>query len=198
VALGLRYGIIEGLDVGFTRLSDGHTVAFDTYELNARYAFLRQEKHHIDASLLAGISWFAQKDRKDAAGGFAQIFVDRVFFDLLLVGAGFGFHSDSSSDEKAMDDEAFSGAVLGVVEWRMIDALAFTAEIAANVFGYEEKYPVFSVAIKILTHRHVFSLMLTNTQFILSDGIVADTWRGPKDWVFGFQIVREFNFGQSE
>ena len=197
VGIGLRYSIIEGLDAGFTRLSDGRTVAFDTYEFNARYAFLRQEKHEIDAALLAGVSWFAQKGRKDVAGRFAQLFIDRVFLDMLLLGAGFGFHSDSSSDEKAADDDAFSGAIFGIVEWRMIDPLAFTADIAANVFGYEEKWPAFSFAIKVLTHRHVFSLILTNTQFILSDGIVADAWRGLSDWVFGFQTTREFNFGNS-
>ena len=194
VGLGLRYGILDALDVGFIRLSDGRTVAFDTYELNARYAFLRQERHHIDAALLAGLTWFAQKDRDDAVGGFAQLFVDRVFFDMLLVGVGFGFHSDSSSDEKAVDDDAFSGAILGLVEWRMIRQLALTAEVAANVFGYDQKWPVLSFAIKVLTSRHVFSLILTNTQFILSDGIVANAWRDPSDWVFGFRIAREFNF----
>jgi hypothetical protein len=194
VGIGLRYGILDALDVGFSRLSDGRTVAYDTYEFNARYAFLRQERHYVDAALLAGVTWFSQKDHKDAAGGFAQLFVDHVFFDMLLVGVGFGFHSDSSSDEKAVDDEAFSGAVLGLIEWRMIRQLAFTAEVAANVFGYDQKWPVLSFAVKVLTNRHVFSLILTNTQFILSDGIVADAWRGPSDWVFGFQITREFDF----
>jgi hypothetical protein len=194
IGIGLRYGIIEGLDVGFSRINDGRTVAYDTYEFNARYAFLRQKKHQIDASIMAGASWFVQKDRQDAAGGFAQLFIDRVFFDMLLVGVGFGFHSESSSDEKAQTDNAFSGAVLGVIEWRMIERLALCGEIAANVFGYGEKWPAFSLALKILTTRHVFSLMLTNTQFMLSDGIVTNSWRGASDWVFGFQIAREFSF----
>jgi hypothetical protein len=194
VGLSFRFGILDCLDVGVARLSDGRTVAFDTYEFNARYNFLKQERHQIDAALLAGVSWFMQKDRKDAAGGFAQLFIDRIFFDTLLVGVGFGFHSDSSSDEKAMDDDAFSGAVLGLIEWRVLRPLALTAEIGANVLGYGQKWPVLSFAVKVLTHRHVFSLILSNTQFILSDGIVANAWRAPSDWVFGFQITREFDF----
>ena len=194
VALGLRYGILDALDVGFTRLSDGGKVAFDTYEFNARYAFLSQEKHQIDAAVIGGVTWFAQKDAKDAAGGFGQLFIDRVFFDMLFVGVGFAFHSESSSDVKSTKDSAFSGAVEGLVEWRMIDRLALTAEVAANVFGYGEKWPALSFAVKVLTNRHVFSLILTNTQFILADGIVANSWRAPSDWVFGFQIIREFDF----
>jgi len=194
VALGLRYGILDGLDVGVTRLNDGGKVAYDTYEFNARYAFLNQEKHQIDAAVIGGVTWFAQKDAKDAAGGFGQLFVDRVFFNILLVGVGFAFHSESSSEVKSTKDSAFAGAVEGLIEWRMIDRLALTAEVAANVFGYGEKWPALSFGVKVLTNRHVFSLVLTNTQFILSDGIVANSWRAPSDWVFGFQIVREFDF----
>ncbi len=194
VALGFRFGILDNLDVGITRLSDGGKVAYDTYEFNARYAFLNQQKHQIDAAVVGGVTWFAQKDAKDAAGGFGQLFIDRVFFDMLMVGVGFAFHSESSSDVKSTKDDAFSGAVTGLLEWRMIDRLAFTAEVGASVFGYKEKWPALSFGLKVLTNRHVFTLMLTNTQFILADGIVANSWREPSDWVLGFQIVREFDF----
>ena len=197
IGLGLRYGIIDGLDVGMVRLNDAG-VLFDTYEWDLRWGFLKQEKHHIDASVRAGVTWFAQLDVKDAAGGFAQAFVDRVFFDMLLVGLGFAFHSSSTNDEKLSVDAAYSGAILGLLEWRMVDWLAWTAEVAATLFGYRSDWPTFSFAVKFLTHRHSFSLILTNTQFIAADGIVANSWRDFSDIVFGFQIIREFNFGDRD
>ena len=202
VGLGLRFGIIEGLDAGLYRLNDGGTVPFDTYEFDVRYAFLKQEKFYVDMSVRAGLSWFSQKNADDAVGGYGEIFIDHVFFDMLLVGAGFQFHSDSTSDVKNREDTSYSGAVLGVIEWRLIKQLALTAEIAAAVVGYGSEYgdprrpsiPGFSLGLKILTHRHTFALMVSNTQFINADGIVANSWRDFSDIIFGFQIFREFNF----
>ena len=197
IGLGLRYGIIDGLDVGMVRLNDAG-VLFDAYEWDLRWGFLRQEKHHIDASVRAGVTWFSQKDAKDAAGGFVQAFVDRVFFDMLLVGLGFAFHSSSTNDDKLSTDAAYSGAILGVVEWRMVRWLAWTAEVSASVMGYRSDWPALAFAVKFLTHRHSFSLILTNTQFIAADGIVSNSGRDFTEIVFGFQIIREFNFGGVE
>lgn len=202
IGLGLRFGILEGLDVGIYRLNDGGTVPFDTYEFDVRYAFLNQERFFVDVAVRAGLSWFSQKDADDAVGGYGEIFIDRIFFDMLLIGAGFQFHSDSSSDVKTRDDTPYSGAVLGVIEWRMIKQLALVAEVAASVLGYGSEYgnakrpsiPGFSMGLKILTHRHTFALMVSNTQFINADGIVSNSWRDFSDILFGFQILREFNF----
>jgi hypothetical protein len=203
IGLGLRFGIIEGLDVGIYRLSDGWTVDFDTYELDVRYAFLKQEKFFVDVSARAGVSWFVRKDAPDAVGGYGEIFIDRVFLNSLLVGAGFQIHSNSHNDvPKIGDDESLSGAVLGVLEWRVIKQLALTAEIAAPVVGYGSAYgntrrpsfPSFSMGLKVLTERHTFALLVSNTQFINADGIVAGSWRDFSDIIFGFQIFREFNF----
>ncbi len=205
VGLGLRFGIIEGLDVGLYRLNDGGTVPWDTYELDARYAFLKQEKFFVDASVRAGISWFSIKNADDAVGGYGEIFVDRIFFDMLLVGVGFQFHSSSTNDVKKNEedgDDPYSGAILGVIEWRMIKQLAFVAEVAASVVGYGADYgnskrpsiPASSLGLKVLTRRHTFAFMISNTQFINADGIVANSWRDFGDVIFGFQIMREFNF----
>jgi hypothetical protein len=202
VGLGLRFGILEGLDVGLYRLNDGGAGDFDAYEFDVRYAFLKQEKHYVDMSARAGITWFVQKDKQDAVGGYGEVFIDHVFFNMLLVGAGFQFHSESSNDVKKNTDKNYSGAVLGVIEWRMIKQLALVAEVAASVVGYGSEYgntnrpsfPGFSMGVKVLTHRHTFTLMVSNTQFINADGIVSNSWRDFSDIIFGFQIFREFNF----
>lgn len=192
IGLAFRYGILDCLDIGVVRLNNAG-VRFDTYEGDIRWGFLRQEQHHVDAAIRAGGTWFAQRDAKDAGGGFAQAFIDRIFLDILLVGVGFGFHSSSTNDEKLSTDDSYSGAITGVLEWRMVKWLAWTGEIAASVFGYRSQWPAFSFAAKVLTHRHSFSIIFTNTQFIAADGMPANSGRKFADLVFGFQIIREFN-----
>jgi hypothetical protein len=206
VGIGARFGIIEGLDVGLYRLNDGNIEIdgknFDTYEFDVRYAFLKQEKFFVDVSARAGLSWFSIKGEPDAVGGYGEIFVDHVFFDSFMVGAGFQIHSSSTNDAKKNNDDSLSGAVLGVLEWRIIKQLALTAEIAAPVVGYGSAYgnpdkpsfPGFSMGLKILTERHTFALLVSNTQYINADGIVSGSWREFSDIILGFQIFREFNF----
>jgi hypothetical protein len=140
------------------------------------------------------VTWFVQPDMSDAVGFSGQLLADRVFLDQLLVAAGFLFHSESSNDRKTLDDDAYSGAVAGLLEWRFIDMLALNAEMAANVFGYGSKWPAFAFAFEIVTYRHTFALVFSNTQYVTTDGIVAGSWRGFDELVFGFQITREINF----
>lgn len=193
IGLGLRYGIIDDLDVGFYRLNDAGLDFFDTYEFDARWRFLKQEKHFVDAAVHLAYTWFVQPDTKDASGIGAELFVNRIFFGTLLIGAGFSFHSESSNDEKAQDDKGYSGAVTGVIEWRILRWLGITGEIAARVLGYGSEYPAFSLGLKLLTHRHSFLLLVSNAQYTTTDGIVTNSWRGMADLIFGFQIIREFN-----
>jgi hypothetical protein len=154
---------------------------------------LKQEKHFLDAALRTGVTWFIQPDAGDSVGYFGQLFVNRIFFERLLIGVGFAFHSESSNGVKSTDDDAYSGAITGMVEWRILRLLAWTAEISASTFGYGSKYPSLSTALKFLTHRHAFSIIVSNTQYVNADGIVANAWRGFEDLIFGFQIIREFN-----
>lgn len=192
IGLGLRYGIIDDLDVGIYRLNNTIEI-FDVYELDARWRFLNHDDHYLDAALRAGVTWFVQPDMDDAVGFYGQLLADRVFFDQLLVGGGFLFHSESSNDRKSLSDDAYSGALALLVEWRFIDLLALNAEIAANVFGYGSKWPAFAFALEVITYRHTFALVFSNTQYVTADGIVAGSWRGFDELVFGFQITREIN-----
>jgi uncharacterized beta barrel domain-containing protein DUF5777 len=192
IGLGLRFGILDDLDVGFLRLN-GSAEIFDTYEFDAKYRLLRQEDHFVNVAARAGLSWFVQPDIDDFAGFFGHVLVDRVLFDRLLLGAGLLFHSESSNDVKSLDDSAWSLAVQLAAEVRILSWLAVDLETAINVAGYGSDWPVFALGIKFLTHRHTFSLVFSNNQYISADGMVANTWRGFEDIIVGFQITREFN-----
>ena len=60
--------------------------------------------------------------------------------------------------------------------------------------GYAEAHPIISTALKFVTYRHTFSLVVTNSQYTSADGIVANTYRQAKDLILGFTITREFDF----
>ena len=191
IGIGLRFGILDGLDVGVYRLNNA-TDAFDTYEFDVKWRFLRADKHYIDMAIRAGLSWFSQKNAKDAVGGFGQLLISRMLFRRLTLGTGLMFHSDSSSDVKSNLDTQWSLAVPGSVEIRILPWLAWNVEATFKVAGYGAKWPSFSTAWKFLSPKHVFSLVLSNTQYIGADGIVANSRRGYKDLIIGFQIQREF------
>jgi hypothetical protein len=192
IGLAFRFGILDDLDVGLMRLN-GTAEAFDSYELDARFRFLRQADHFVDAAVRAGITGFVHPGDIWAVGGFGQLLVDHVFADQLLFSLGVLFHSDSSNDVKSLDDPDWSLGVAAALEWRFLDWLAWTFELGANLAGYGSKWPVAATSIKVLTHRHSFSLVVTNNQYMMADGFVANTWRGAGDLIMGFQITREFN-----
>jgi hypothetical protein len=50
-----------------------------------------------------------------------------------------------------------------------------------------------ATALKIITNRHTFALIFSNSQYITADGLVANTNRGIHDVILGFTITREFN-----
>ena len=191
IGLAFRFGILDDLDVGLMRLN-GTAEVFDSYELDARYRVLRQADHFVDLAVRAGITGFVHPGDIWAAGGFGQLLVDHVFADQLLFALGVLFHSDSSNDVKSLDDQDWSLGVAAALEWRFLDWLAWTIELGANVAGYGSKWPVAATSIKVLTHRHSFSLVVTNNQYMGADGFVANTWRGAGDLIIGFQITREF------
>jgi len=192
IGLGLRYGILDSLDVGILRLN-GTVEVFDTYEFDARFQVLRQERHGIDVAVRAGVSWFAQKGHEDASGYLAQLLADRIFADRCLVGAGLLFHSSSSNDRKTIRDDKPSLAGTAFAEYRFLRALAVDLEGAMAIAGYHSKYPTVSAGFKAYTNRHTFSLLVTNTQYTGADGVVSNTWRSrPSEWILGFNLTREF------
>jgi hypothetical protein len=189
IGLGLRYGVLNRLDLGMMRLN-GTAETFDTCEFDCRYRFLDQTTNHLSLAVRTGVSWFKQPDDEDAAGVFAQLLAARKYGRRVLLGTGVLYHTDSSGDRKSSEDDDTSAAVFGSVEFRLMPWLALTAEMVGNISGYGEARPAFSSSVKCFTYGHTFSLVLSNTQYVGADGIVTNAWRENDDLILGFNITR--------
>ena len=82
-------------------------------------------------------------------------------------------------------------ALPALIELRALPWLAWNIEVVAAVAGYHSARPVISSSVKFLTNRHSFALVVSNTQYIGSDGVLANTRREWDDWIVGFSITRE-------
>ncbi len=187
VGLGVRFGVIEGLDAGIYRAG---TPGTDTYELDARFQAMRQEDMGVDLAIRAGLTWFAQPRRKDAAGVFGQLLATRLLARRILLSAGAFYHSSSTNDTKYNQDKAWSVAVGGGVEARVSGPLAVDAELVACTAGYCSRNPTFSAGLKLLTPRHTFAVVCGNTTYLTADGYIADTERPWSKLTLGLQITR--------
>ncbi len=193
IGIGLRFGILEDLDIGLFRLNQ--TVEkFDVYQLDARYRFLKQDRMLVNMAIRAGLTWFYRADARSTFGGFGQLMIDRVFWDMLELGASLLYHSSSTGYQKNANDTDYSLALGVYFQFRPFAFLVWSTELSVAVAGYAEAHPIISTALKFVTYRHTFSLVVTNSQYISADGIVANTYRGAKDLILGFTITREFDF----
>lgn len=192
VGLGLRYGLLDNLECGIYRLN-GVAEIFDVYEYDLKYALIREDKHGFNLAARVGGTWFAQPGEKDASGFLCQMLADRTFFGRLTLGSGILYHSDSSNEEKTDRDDQYSLAVPLQAELRLSSRVALDVETALSVAGYHSRYPTFSVAVKMITHRHTFAIVACNHRYLSADGVVANSPRGFGDTIIGFTITREFN-----
>jgi hypothetical protein len=190
IGLGLRFGILDDLEVGAYRLN-GAVQAFDTWEFDLKYQALEQAAHWVNLAVRAGGTWFAQEGTGDAGGGFAQVVVDHLLWDRLRIGAGLMFHSDSTGELKTVDDTDWSLAIPAYLDIRILGWLAWNVEVTTNVAGYGERWPNFASSLRFITNRHTFALVLSNYQYLAGDGLVANSFRGFQDLVVGFTLTRE-------
>lgn len=190
IGIGLRYGLGDRLDAGIYRLN-GTVENYDVYDFDFRIQVMDEQSNFADVSIRPGITWFSQKDEEDATGGFLQILISRTFKDRLLLGAGLLYHSDSSNDVKHATDDDYSTAIQAQMDIRVFPRFSWVLETSVNVAGYGAAHPRVTTALKILTHRHTFAILATNSQYISSDGVTANTNRGFNDLLLGFSITRE-------
>jgi len=189
VGLGLRYGVIDNLDVGMYRAGSYST---DTYEFDARYQVLHQDDMGVDLAARAGVTWFSQPKVEDAHGFFGQLLATRLIANRFLVSAGWLYHSNSTNDTKYNQDKKWSTAGALGVEARLTPAVAIDAEVVSCVAGYCSKNPAFSAGVKYITSRHAFALVCGNTQYVTADGYLTNTDRQWSKLVIGFNITREY------
>jgi hypothetical protein len=192
IGLGLRFGIFDHLDFGLLRLN-GTLADFnvDTYDFDGKYHLLRQASHHVDLAVRAGVTWFNVADGPDRSAFFTQLLVNRELSRRVRIGSGLLHHTDSYNDTKKPSDLKHSTAVPATIEVRVLRWLALNGEVAAAFHGYGSEFPAFSTSAKVLTHRHTFSLIFSNTQYLGPSGIVTGSARGAGGLIFGFTIARE-------
>lgn len=193
IGLGLRYGLLEDLDIGVYRVN-GTAEAFDVYDMDFRYRLLNQKEHFVDLAIRPGASLFTHQGEDDALEFFGQLLISRTFFDRLLVGTGLLYHSDSSNEIKTNKDDDESLAVQGLMEFRICPTLALDVEMSANVSGYGSDNPQVRAGLKLFTHRHTFAVVLSNTQYMSAGGVVSNTDHDLGDAVLGFTITRELTW----
>ena len=191
IVLGLRYGILDDLDVGVLR-QNGTLEVYDTWEFDTRYRLLSQSAGRpFDFTLRLGVDWY-NAPTGNAAGGFVQVLISRVVANRALLGGGVLYASNSSGPTKSNNDAKVSAALLLQVEVRLLENLALAAELTQNVAGFHERYPVISFGPKIVSNRHTFSFVISNSQYMTADSLITNTYRiAPKQWVLGFHITRE-------
>ena len=190
VGLGLRYGVIDNLDVGMYRA--GTSTRTDTYELDARYQALHQEDMGIDLAARAGVTWFSQPKAEDAHGFYGQLLATRLMVNRILISAGWLYHSNSTNESKYNEDKKWSTAGAIGLEARLAASVSIDAELVSCVAGYCSKNPAFSGGVKFFTNRHTFALVCGNTQYITADGYLTNTDRQWNKLVIGFNITREY------
>ncbi len=192
IGLGLRFGLFDRFDVGLLRLNG--TLAdynIDTYDFDGKYHLLRQATHHVDVAVRGGVTWFNVAGLPDRSAFFTQLLVNRELSGRVRIGSGVLYHSDSYNDTKLSSDPKHSAAIPATVEVRVLPWLALNGEVAATVSGYGSDFPAFSASAKMLTRRHTFSLVFSNTQYLGPGGIATGSARGAGGLIFGFTIVRE-------
>lgn len=189
VGLALRYGVIENLDVGVYRAGSSAT---DTYELDARYRVVGQDKLGVDVAARAGVTWFVQPHAADAHGFFGQLLGTRLFANRLLATGAVLFHSNSTNGTKYNEDKAWSLAGALAIEWRIAAPVAFDAEGVLCTAGYCSKRPAFTAGVKYITTRHSFALVCSNTTWVTADGYLTNTDRSWDQVGIGFNITRSY------
>ena len=190
VLLGVRYGVMGIFDVGVARMNRTFE-RYTTWELDTKVQVFRQERVGIDLAVRAGMDIF-ESPSSTSAGFLGQLLLSRTLSDRALVGGGVLFSSLSSGQYKRDSDPSSSAALMVEAELRVIDTLSLAVEIAYNIAGFGESWPVVTYGPKFVTNRHTFSIVVSNSQYVTADSLVANTYRSNwRDWLLGFHITRE-------
>ena len=190
IDLGVRYGILDRLDVGILRQNRTFE-RYTTWEFDVRYQLLSQATQKLDVALRLGIDLFSHPE-KNASGFFAQLLVSRLILNRFILGGGVLYSGSSSGQNKRDTDAGSSFALMLQADVRVLEWLSLAFEITPGLAGYQQPYPCITFGPRIITNRHTFSVVISNTQYVTADGIVANTYRSSfKDWLLGFMITRE-------
>ena len=194
IGFALRYSPLDIVDVLAAR-QNNTSETFDTYELAARVAPLSHEKHYVDLVLGGGASVFVHPGEEDAVGWNGQLLVGRPLpagFDFTL---GVLAATESSTPAKSNADYNYSAGAGGELSWGMgvHPHVRLHVEAVAPFVGYDAGHPAVAAGVNILTFRHGFAFLVSNSQMLSLDALPAGSYRTVDDLVVGFSILRQWD-----
>jgi hypothetical protein len=190
ISLEMAYGVSNGVDVGLRR-----TNLQEDYEGYAKWAIVRQGEGGAPISLaVRGSVSDARAETVAHEWRYgAQVILSRRFGDavsLLLVPTHV-----TRTNSLDPDDDRGTTAVGAGIEWRVTRTMALTGEYIAQTDGVTAPYQGGSIGLAIGTARHVFTILLTNTQGVHTDLYApgGDLDVGAGDYRLGFNISRTWS-----
>ncbi len=195
IGIGIQYAILDWLDVQFQR-QNGTMEVYDTYELRVRGRVLDEASQFLSLVLGAGGSWFHHPNQDDSGAFNAQLLLGRRLPWGIELNAAVLGTSHSSGMEKGSADEDWSLAAGGELAWNpdFFRPLRVSVEASFPVAGYDSGNPSVAAGVTMMTHRHGFSLLVTNNQLLSMDALPAGSNRALDDLSIGFSILRQWDF----
>lgn len=193
IGLGVRRGILDELDAGLARFN-GTTDDIDAYEFDGRYELTGENDGMADLAVVAGFAWFDGASGTNDFPFFMKVIAGKTVWKRAYASAGIAHHALSRAPGKTAGDDDYSAAAVATFEAALRPSVSLATECSFPIAGFDAGAPAWSVGAKFRTHGHAFSVLLSNTQNISSDGIVAgsDRWGHP---VVGFTITRKIGSG---
>lgn len=188
----MRTGVYEGIDLGVMRVRGP---SFSVYEVDARVKVADQSQAPMTLTIRGGATMFAPEDRNTSSGVLAEIIVERVFWDRVVLLGTAAYHGDSTSVAKGVEDTpetiAFGGAAdIAVYKWLYVSGDAIYA-----ISGYRKRHVTFAVGPKILSGNFSFSAHMTSNNATTMDGLIPNTTRGElSKYLIGVNITGEIPF----
>ena len=209
IHIGLDYGLTEDLTIGV-----GRSKYNETYNLQAKYALVRQLEEGMPLSLILFLqtAYITRKEylpnefpeETDRISHFLQVIAGRKFSRSisLMISPGYFIRSRV---EAPGDKESFF--VLGMGgRIKFTRSLSIVADYAI-VNGFDrpgnlsrQYYNPLGIGLEIETGGHVFSLNFQNSSYIIANNFIPYT---EESWTdggvrFGFTITRNFYLGPRE
>ena len=189
ISLALAYAPHPRWEIGIR-----HTNLRKAEELYFKTAIVRQGDRGAPLSISyhGGFSHLRQDGTPNDDRLTAQLVLGRSFgerLSLLLVPAWASHTNYLDPDESGGTFALGAGG-----EWRLRPGMALTAEWVGQIAGVEAPYQSGSVGWLVATERHVFHLVLTNTEGLQTDLFIpgGDLDWGEGDVRLGFNISRVF------
>jgi len=191
ISLELAYGIADRVDVGLRR-----TNLETDYEGYAKWAVLRQAASGspVSLALRGSFSNVREADRTNRERWGGQLILARRFGDhlSLMMVPTYVTHTNGLDPE----DQRGTGAIGAGVEWRIGPRYALTGEWIVQTSGVQAAFQSGSLGFGMATARHVFHLLVTNTQGNHTDLYAPGGDLDVRDGKFrlGFNISRTHSF----